>query len=138
MRMTKYEQKQEVKESEGSPEIKGRMKALRRNMLKNSVAKTIPKADVIITNPTHYAIALNYDETKMRAPIVSAKGIDSLAQIIKELAVKNQIPIIENKPLARALYEVKVGKEIPIEHYMAVAEIISYVYKLKNKKRNIK
>ena len=94
----------------------------------------IPNADVVITNPTHYAIAIKYDRNKETAPTVVAKGVDHLAKRIKEIANQNQIEIVENKPLARALYDtVDIGKEIPPELYQAVAEVLAFVYKLKNK-----
>ena len=95
----------------------------------------VPKADVVVTNPTHYAIAMKYDNAKMAAPVVLAKGIDRVAQRIREVAEENRIPLVSNPPLARALYEtVEIDREIPTQHYRAVAEVISFVYKLKKRK----
>jgi flagellar biosynthesis protein FlhB len=93
----------------------------------------VPTSDVVITNPTHYAVALKYDNNKMAAPKVVAKGMDKVALRIREMAKEHDVPIVENPPLARALFPVDLEMEIPLEHYKAVAEVISYVYKLKNK-----
>ncbi len=129
MKMTKQEIKDEYKNSEGNPEIKGKMQEASRKRMMQS----LPSADVVITNPTHFAVAIKYDAEVSTAPIVVAKGEDFLAQKIKESAREYQIEIVENKPLARMLYHnVDVGSEIPAELYQAVAEILAYVYSLKN------
>jgi flagellar biosynthetic protein FlhB len=134
LRMTKEEIKQEYKQSEGNPEVKQKMRSLGRERVKGGLTSVIPKADVIITNPTHYSIALQYNST-MPAPKLIAKGQDFIALKIRELAKENDIPLVENKELARALYDnVEVDEEIPVEYYEAVAQIISYIYKLKGKR----
>lgn len=133
LRMTKQEVKEEHKESEGDPLIKSKIRRIRMERIRNKMMANVPKADVIITNPTHYAIALKYEHTKMNAPIVVAKGQGFVAAKIRELADEHNIPRIENPPLARALYTVELDQEIPIEHYKVVADIIVYVMKLKNK-----
>jgi flagellar biosynthetic protein FlhB len=134
LRMTKEEIKQEYKQSEGHPEVKQKMRALGRERIKGGLKATIPQADVIITNPTHYSIALKYN-SQMPAPKLLAKGQDFVALKIREIAKEHDIPLVENKELARALYaNVEVDEEIPIEYYEAVAQVISYVYKLKGKK----
>lgn len=134
MRMSKQELKDEYKQSEGNPEVKGKLKRLRRERAKRRMMADIPKADVVITNPTHFAVALKYDQGKMRAPNVIAKGQDLIALKIREVAKEHDIPIVEDPPLARALYaNVDLDEEIPLEYYETVAKIISYVYKLKNK-----
>jgi len=135
LKMTKQEIKEEYKQTEGNPEIKAKLRSMRAEKARKRMMAAVPSADVIITNPTHYSIALKYDPDKMGAPICVAKGIDNIALTIREIAKKNEIPIVENKPLARALYdEVEIDEEIPINYYQAVAEIIKYVYNLKNKK----
>jgi flagellar biosynthetic protein FlhB len=131
---TKQQQKQEAKEREGHPEIRQRIKSLQRELLKKRMMNDVPKADVIITNPTHYSVALKYDADKMMAPIVVAKGKDYLALKIREIAKKNNITLVENKPLAQGLYKnVRIGEVIPKNLYKAVAEILAYVIKLKKK-----
>jgi flagellar biosynthetic protein FlhB len=135
LRMTKQEIKEEYKDTEGSPEIKQKLRQLRAEKAKNRMVADVPKADVVVTNPTHYSIALKYDSDKMSAPKVVAKGQDNIALKIREIAKEHDIPLVENKPLARALFDnVDVGEEVPVEHYEAVAAVISYVYKLKGKK----
>jgi flagellar biosynthesis protein FlhB len=130
-KMSLQEMKQEFKQSEGDPHIKGRIRQLRHERMKKRMMSAVPKASVIITNPTHYAVALSY-ERGMPAPICLAKGIDSIALKIREIAKAHDIPIVENVPLARALHAtVKVDEEIPVEHYHAVAQIIGYVMGLK-------
>ena len=130
-KMSLQEMKQEFKQSEGDPHIKGRIRQLRHARMKKRMMSAVPKASVIITNPTHYAVALSY-ERGMPAPICVAKGIDSIALKIREIAMAHDIPIVENVPLARALHAtVKVDEEIPVEHYHAVAQIIGYVMGLK-------
>ena len=130
-KMSLQDMKMEYKQSEGDPHIKGKLRQLRQQRSKKRMMAAVPQASVIITNPTHYAVALRY-ERGMPAPICVAKGIDSLALKIREIAGKHDIPIVENVPLARALHAtVEVDGEIPIEHYHAVAEIIGYVMGLK-------
>lgn len=133
MKMTKQEVKDEYKNSEGDPQIKGRIRAKMREASQKRMMQQLPEADVVITNPTHLAVALKYDKEKASAPIVIAKGADFLAQKIKEVARENNIEIVENKPVARMLYyNVDLEQEIPPELYQAVAEILAYVYGLKN------
>ena len=134
MRMSKQEVKDEYKNSEGDPHIKGKIKQKMREISMKRMMQDLPKADVVITNPTHFAAAIQYDKEKSEAPILLAKGADFLAQKIKEVAKENQIEIVENKPLARMLYyNVEVGAEIPPELYQMTAEVLAYVYGLKNK-----
>ena len=129
MKMTKQEVKEEYKNAEGDPEIKGKIKARMREASQRRMMQAIPKADVVITNPTHYAVAIQYDTELAPAPIVVAKGSDYLAQKIKEIARENNIEIVEDKPLARMLYaNVDVDKQIPPELYQAVAEVLAMVY----------
>ena len=130
-KMSLQEMKEEFKQSEGDPHIKGKLRQLRQARMKKRMMAAVPKASVIITNPTHYAVALSY-ERGMSAPVCVAKGIDTIALKIREIAGKHDIPIVENVPLARALYaSVDIDDEIPVEHYHAVAEIIGYVMGLK-------
>lgn len=134
MKMTKQEVKDEYKNSEGDPQIKGKQRARMREASQRRMMQDVPKADVVITNPTHYAVALKYDAEQSQAPVVLAKGADHLALQIKEKAKEADIEIVENKPLARMLYaNVEVGEEIPPELYQTVAEILAAVYRLKNK-----
>lgn len=134
MMMTKQEIKDEFKDSEGDPKVKGQIRQKMRQASMRRMMQELPNADVVITNPTHFAVALKYEAGKNEAPIVIAKGEDYLAQKIKEKARENNIEIVENKPLARALYaNVDVGQEIPEELYQAVAEVLAYVYGLKEK-----
>ncbi len=134
MRMTKQEVKDEYKQSEGDPLIKSKIKSVRMERFRQRMMENVPKASVVITNPTHYAVALDYDLDTMAAPIVVAKGVDFLALRIRELADNNEVPIVENPPLARALFaSVEVDQEIPPEHFKAVAEVIGYVMRLKEK-----
>jgi flagellar biosynthetic protein FlhB len=130
-KMSLQEMKEEFKQSEGDPHIKGRIRQLRHARMKKRMMASVPKASVIITNPTHYAVALSY-ERGMSAPVCVAKGVDLVALKIREIAGKHDIPIVENVPLARALYAtVEIDDEIPVEHYHAVAEVIGYVMGLK-------
>ena len=130
-KMSLQEMKEEFKQSEGDPQVKGRIRQLRQARMKKRMMAAVPKASVVITNPTHYAVALSY-ERGMSAPVCVAKGVDTLALKIREIAGKHDIPIVENVPLARALYAtVEIDAEIPVEHYHAVAEIIGYVMSLK-------
>lgn len=134
LRMTKQEVKEEHKDSEGDPAIKSKQKGIRMQRARQRMLAAVPKATVVITNPTHYAVALHYDMENMNAPILVAKGIDFLAQKIREIATDNDVPIVENPPLARALYaSVELEQPVPQEHYKAVAEVIGYVFKLKKK-----
>jgi flagellar biosynthetic protein FlhB len=134
LKMTKQEVKDETKQQDGDPKIKQRIAALRMERQRERMMQAIGKADVIITNPTHYAIALQYDMDTMPAPILVGKGMDSLALRIREVAEENDIPIVENPPLARALYAaVEIDEEIPAEHFHAVAEVIGYVFRLKGR-----
>jgi flagellar biosynthetic protein FlhB len=135
LRMTKVEIKDEFKQQEGDPMIKSRLRQMRVEKARKRMMAQVPKADVVITNPTHYAIALQYDGLKMSAPIVLAKGINLIADRIREVAEEHHIPLVSNPPLARALHEtVEVDRPIPTQHYRAVAEVISYVYKLRKRK----
>ncbi len=132
--MTKEEIKEEYKELEGSPLIKSRVRAAQRALARRRMMSAVPTADVVVTNPVHIAVALKYDSQTMQAPVVVAKGKNLLAEKIKEIARKHGVPIFENKALAHSLYElVEVGNEIPESLYRAVAEVLSYVYRLKNK-----
>ncbi|MCR5833057.1 MAG: flagellar biosynthesis protein FlhB [Selenomonadaceae bacterium] len=134
--MSKQEVKDEYKQMEGDPQIKGKIKQKQRQMAMSRMMQEVPKADVIVTNPTHLAVALSYKKG-MVAPLVLAKGQDVVAERIKKIARENRIPIVENKPVARALYAaVEVGGMVPAELYQAVAEILAYVYRIKNKKIN--
>ncbi|MBU8918270.1 flagellar biosynthesis protein FlhB [Bacillus sp. FJAT-29953] len=134
LRMSIKEIKDEHKKSEGDPLVKGKIRELQREMSMNRMIQDVPTADVVITNPTHYAIAISYDASKSSAPIVLAKGVDFMAQKIKEIAKENGVIMTENKPLARALYaNVEIGQEIPEDLFKAVAEILAYVYRLKGK-----
>lgn len=139
LKMTKQEVKDEHKQSEGNPEVKRKMRQLRHEQSQKQIKQSVPKATVVITNPEHYAIALQYEMHKMNAPVCVAKGLDLIAQKIKEIAGENDIPIVENPPLARMLHkDVKVDQEIPVEHFEAVAKIISYVLSLNEKKKKRK
>ena len=134
MRMTKQELKEEYKQQEGDPQVKGRIRQKMREVSQRRMMQNLPQADVVITNPTHYAVAIKYDPEVADAPIVIAKGENYLAQKIKEVAKEHQIEIVENKPLARMLYaNVEVGGMVPPELYQAVAEVLAFVYHLKGK-----
>lgn len=133
MKMTKQEVKDEYKNSEGNPEIKGKIRSKMQEASRRRMMQSLPSADVVITNPTHFAVAIKYDAEVTGAPIVVAKGEDFLAQRIKDSAKEYHIEIVENKPLARMLYyNVDIGTEVPPELYQAVAEVLAYVYSLKN------
>jgi len=135
MRMTKNEVKDEHKQSEGDPMVKARIRRLRVERAQRRMMAAIPEADVVITNPTHYAVALSYDMDEMAAPRLVAKGIDHIAQRIREVADEHEVPVVENPPLARALHAaVELDQEIPPEHYHAVAEVIGYVMRLKGER----
>lgn len=132
--MSKQDIKDEYKNTEGDPLIKSKIKQRQREMAMRRMMSEVPKADVVITNPTHYAIALQYDDESMDAPKVVAKGTDFIAQKIKLIAKENDVVMVENRPLARAMYDqVEVGGRIPDEFFKAVAEVLAYVYRIKRK-----
>ncbi|MCU7494804.1 MAG: flagellar biosynthesis protein FlhB [Ignavibacteria bacterium] len=134
--MTKQEVKEEMRESDGNPEIKSKIRSIQMKQARARMMKELPKADVVITNPTHFAVALKYDLGKDSAPKVIAKGMDELAQRIKKVATENGVPLHENVALARALYKsCEVGDEIPAELFKAVAQILAYIFKVKNEKK---
>lgn len=134
IKMSKQEIKEEYKQTEGNPLIKGQIRQKMREASMRRMMQDLPTADVIITNPTHYAIGIKYEKNKGRAPIVIAKGVDHMAKRIREVAMESNIEIVEDKPLARTLYaNCEIGDEIPPELYKAIAEILAYVYKLKDK-----
>ncbi|MGD6849771.1 flagellar biosynthesis protein FlhB [Rossellomorea aquimaris] len=133
IRMSKQDLKDEHKNIEGDPLIKSKIKQRQREMAMRRMMQEVPEADVVITNPTHFAIALKYDENKMDAPYVVAKGVDYLAQKIKYIANENDVVMVENRPLARSLYDsAEIGDAVPEEFFKAVAEILAYVYRIKN------
>lgn len=130
--MSREEIRQEMKESEGSPEVRTRIRRVQREMVRRRMMQEVPKADVVVVNPTHFAVALRYDEGRMRAPFVVAKGTDLIAARIREIATEHAVPIFEAPPLARALYHnVELGSEIPATLYVAVAQVLTYIYQLK-------
>ena len=134
MKMTKQEVKDEMKESEGDPQIKSKQRQRMQEASRRRMMQAVPQADVVITNPTHYAVAVAYDANRHEAPVVLAKGSDYLAAKIREAAAEHGVQIVENKPLARMLYaNVEIGEEIPPELYAAVAEVLAYVYSLEGK-----
>lgn len=134
LRMTRQELKEELKEREGSPQIRARVRSMQREMARHRMMAEVPKADVVITNPVAYAVALRYVQSEMEAPTVVAKGKGHVALRIKEIASEHQVPIVEQKTLARMLYEaVEIGQLIPVELYKAVAEVLAYVYRLKHR-----
>ncbi len=134
MKMSKQEVRDEHKQSEGDPMVKGKLRSLRMKRARQRMMQAVPEADVVVTNPTHFAVALKYDMSTMTAPRLVAKGADLVAKRIREIADQNEVPIVENPPLARALYaSVELDQEIPPEHYKAVAEVIGYVMRLKGK-----
>ena len=133
IKMTKQEIKDEQKDTEGDPKIKARIRSIQMQMARQRMMSSVPSADVVVTNPTHYAVAVKYDKTKAPAPMVVAKGVDYLAFEIREIAKEYGVPIVENRPVARALYNtVPVDGVIPSDLYVAVAEILAFVYKQKN------
>lgn len=135
LKMTHQEIRDEMKNLQGDPQIIGRRRAIQRQMVMNRISSAVPKADVVITNPTELSVAVQYDPEEMAAPIVVAKGAGVLAQRIRRLALEHNIPIVERKPLAQLLYkEVKINRPIPTESYAAVAEVLAYVYQLQGKK----
>lgn len=132
LKMTREEVRREMKESEGSPEVKGKIRQMQMQMSQRRMMEAVPSADVVVVNPTHYAVALKYEGGKMRAPTVVAKGVDEVAFNIRELGEQHRVAIVTAPPLARALYrEGELGKEIPVRLYAAVAQILSYVYQLR-------
>jgi len=132
IRMTKQEIKDEYKKSEGDPLIKSRIKRIQMEMARKRMMQDVPQADVVITNPTHFAVAIKYDSTKMNAPKVTAKGAGKIAERIKSLAREHGVPVVENKELARNLHKlVEIGQAIPADLYQSVAEVLAYIYKLK-------
>ncbi|KJR43157.1 flagellar biosynthesis protein FlhB [Candidatus Magnetoovum chiemensis] len=135
LKMSKEEIKEEVKESEGDPKIKARIRRIQAELSRKRMMAEVPKATVVITNPTHIAVALKYKERETYAPKLVAKGAGHIAEKIKEIAKKNNIPIVEDKPLARALFQVELNHVIPPELYKAVAKILAYIYKLNNMAR---
>ncbi|MBN1958724.1 MAG: flagellar biosynthesis protein FlhB [Desulfuromonadales bacterium] len=133
MKMTKQEVKEEFKETEGDPQLKARVRSMQQQMARKRMMAEVPKADVIITNPTHLSVAISYRRAEMDAPKIVAKGADHMAFRIREIAKEHQVPMVENKPVARALYKHEVGEQIPEEMFTAVAEILAYVYSLKKR-----
>ena len=133
LRMSKQDIKEEMKDLEGNPQVRARIRRLMRDRLRRQMMKEVPKATAVVVNPTHFAVAIRYQVESMAAPVVVAKGKNYLAQRIRQKAVEHQVPIIENAPLAQALYQsVEVGQEIPPHLYRAVAEILAYIFKLMN------
>ena len=136
LKMTKEEVRQDAKETEGDPQVKARIRSMQREMARRRMMAEIPTADVVVTNPTHYSVALKYSDNKMHAPVVVAKGSHLLAAKIKEIALENNVPILEAPPLARALHKhCDLGQAIPEALYTAVAEVLAYVYQLRRYKQ---
>ena len=134
MKMTKQEVKEERKMHEGDPQVKGRLRERMRDLLTRNMAVNVPKADVVITNPTHFAVALEWDRESMAAPTVTAKGQDEAALRIRRIATEAKVPIVENRPLARALYaETEIGQVIPEKYYQAIAAVLAHVYALNDR-----
>lgn len=132
LRMTKQEIREEYKQQEGSPEVKGHLRNMQRQMASQRMMEAVPTADVVIVNPTHYAVALKYETHSMSAPTVVAKGVDEVALRIREIAAEHKVTLVEAPPLARVLYrQAKVGQEIPVKLYEAVAQVLTYVFQLK-------
>lgn len=132
LKMTREEIREEYKESEGSPETRGRIREAQRALARGRMMQEVPTADVVVTNPTHYAVALRYDDKKMRAPIVVAKGVELVALKIREIAAEHGVPVLEAPPLARALHkQVELNREVPAALYITVAQVLTYVYQLK-------
>jgi len=135
-RMSKQEIKEEFRQTEGDPAVKAKIRQIRLERSRRRMIAAVPEATVVITNPTHFAVALKYESGKMAAPVCVAKGVDALALRIREVAEKHEVPIVENPPLARALHAtVEVDQPIPVEHYKAVAQVIGYVMRLTGKMR---
>jgi flagellar biosynthetic protein FlhB len=136
LKMSKQDLRDEMKETEGNPQMKGRIRRIQRDLARRNMMKDISKATAVIVNPTHYAVAIRYEMDSMAAPMVLAKGRNYLARRIREIAMDHQIPIVENQPLAQALYKsAEVGQEIPAHLYRAVAEVLAYIFKLMNPRR---
>jgi flagellar biosynthetic protein FlhB len=134
LRMTRQEVRDESKETEGNPEVRARVRSIQREMAKNRMMAEVPRADVIITNPTHYAVAIKYDQEKMRAPVVLAKGKDLIAAQIRSVAQSYKIPVVSAPALSRSIYHsTDLNKEIPTGLYIAVAQVLAYVYQLRAK-----
>jgi flagellar biosynthesis protein FlhB len=131
LRMTREEVREEYKEMEGSPETRGRIREVQRALARGRMMQEVPTADVVVTNPTHYAVALRYDEKKMRAPIVVAKGTELIALRIREIATEHGVPVVEAPPLARALHKLELNREVPAALYITVAQVLTYVYQLR-------
>ncbi len=132
LRMSRHEIRDELRESDGSPETKGRLRRIRQEFARRRMMQEVPRADVVVVNPTHFAVALRYDERRMRAPIVVAKGADEVAARIRDVATEHRVPVFEAPPLARALHRaVPIGEEIPASLYVAVAQVLTYVYQLR-------
>jgi flagellar biosynthetic protein FlhB len=131
LKMTKQEVKDEFKQTEGDPHVKARIRSIQRQMARKRMMEEVPKADVVITNPVHLAVALRYNPAKMTAPAVVAKGANKVAFRIREVAEENRVPVLDNKELAQNLYKLEIGEEIPSQFYQAVAEILAHVYRLK-------
>jgi len=138
LRMTKQEVKEESKQQEGDPLVKSRIRSIQRRIAYKRMMQDVPKADVVVTNPTHLAVALKYQAGAMSAPKVVAKGADLIAQRIRALALEHDIPVVEDKPLAQALYKsVDVGEEVPEKLFQAVAQLLAYIYRLKKVKPSL-
>ncbi len=135
LRMSRHEIREEMKETDGDPRVKQRLRQIRMQRARRRMLKAVPKATVVITNPTHFSVALAYDRATSAAPRLVAKGVDTMAARIREIAVANRVPVVANPPLARALYRVELDSEIPPEHYQAVAEIVAYVWGLGRRSR---
>jgi flagellar biosynthesis protein FlhB len=137
LRMTRQEVREELRENEGSPEMKGRVRRAQQEAARRRMMQEVPKADVVVVNPTHFAVALRYDEQRMRAPIVVAKGAEEVAARIREVALEHGVPIFEAPPLARLLHRtVPIGGEIPVSLYVAMAQVLTYVYQLRTARRS--
>ena len=135
LRMSREEIKQESRESDGDPRVKARLRKLRMARARARMMAQVPKATVVVTNPTHYAVALAFDRAKQAAPRVVAKGADEVAARIREMAREHNVPLVSNPPLARALFRLELDTEIPAEHFQVVAEIIAYVWRLRGRVR---
>ncbi len=136
LRMSKQEIREEMKQTDGNPEIKNRVRRIQRDLARRNMMKEVPKASAVVVNPTHYSVAIRYDLESMAAPKVVAKGKNYLALRIRQIAVENNVPIVENQPLAQALYKsADVGQEIPVHLYRAVAEVLAYIYRLMHTRR---
>jgi flagellar biosynthetic protein FlhB len=136
LRMSRQEVRDEQKETEGNPQVKGRLRQLARQRARRRMMSAVAKAAVVVTNPTHYAVALAYERGSKAAPRIVAKGADEVAEKIREVARENRVPVVANPPLARALFRLEIDTEIPQEHFKAVAEIIAYVWRMRTKARS--